>query len=79
MNIAEFPAHAAGTRETSLIVADDDAGAPTDPGANRPYARLGYEPIARRPVTPFPGYHQAGDWVLMRKSLRARGSDDPGS
>jgi ribosomal protein S18 acetylase RimI-like enzyme len=64
MNIAEFLAHAAGGPATSLIVAAENAG------AMRLYSRLGYEPLARRPVTPFPGCAHAGDWVLMLKPLR---------
>lgn len=64
MNIAEFLARAAGTPATSLIVAEDNAG------ALRLYQRLGYEAIDRRPVTRFPGCHHAGDWVLMRKRFR---------
>ena len=68
MNIAEFLARAAGASTTSLIVAEDNAG------ALRLYQRLGYEALDRRAVQPFPGCHHAGDWVLMRKPLR-RGRD----
>lgn len=72
MDMAEFLARAAGAAATSLIVADSNAG------AMRLYARLGYEPIARRPVAPYPGCHHAGDWILMRRPLGAREADRPG-
>lgn len=63
MNIAEFLARAAGSSATSLIVAEDNAG------AVRLYQRLGYEILDRRPVARYPGCHHAGDWLLMRKQL----------
>lgn len=64
MNIAEFLARAAGASATSLIVAEDNAG------AVRLYQRLGYDTLDRRPAHACPGCHHVGDWLLMGKSLR---------
>lgn len=69
LNIAEFLARAAGSSVTSLIVAEDNAG------AVRLYERLGYETLDRRPVHAYPGCHHAGDWLLMRKSFGGRATD----
>ncbi|NGP53515.1 GNAT family N-acetyltransferase [Thioalkalivibrio sp. XN8] len=72
MNIAEFLARAAGAPATSLVVAEDNAG------AMRLYQRLGYEVLDRRPVARFPGCHHTGDWLLMCKNLRRPATDGAG-
>ena len=66
MALADELARGAGADTVSLIVAEDNAG------ARRLYERLGYTPVARRSVVPFPGSHHAGDWILMTKPLASR-------
>lgn len=45
----------------ALIVASENDG------AVRLYARAGFVPSHRRPITGFPSYKRGGDWVLMTK------------
>lgn len=65
MALAESLAEETGARDVSLIVAEENAG------ARRLYERLGYRPVARRPIVPFAGCPHEGDWLLMRKSVGA--------
>lgn len=58
---ADALGRAAGTRGMAIIVAS------ANDRAMRLYARTGYAEMARRPLTPFPGYGRGGDWVLMTK------------
>lgn len=52
---------AASARGMAIIVASENAP------AVRLYERAGYQPLARRPITPFPGYKRGGDWLLLTK------------
>ena len=61
--IAEQKAMESGAPALSVIV----AGA-NERGA-RVYRRAGFAAAAREKVVPFPGYTQAGDWVLLIKRL----------
>ena len=58
---AEDVGAATGTGRMSLIV---DSG---NDAARRLYERTGYREETRRPMVPFPGSTQSGDWVLMTK------------
>jgi ribosomal protein S18 acetylase RimI-like enzyme len=60
---AEDLADAAGARRMSLIV---DSG---NDSARRLYERTGYREETRRPMVPFPGSTESGDWVLMAKEI----------
>ena len=60
---AEELAEATDTNRMSLIV---DSG---NDAARRLYERTGYREDARRPMVPFPGSTQSGDWVLMVKEI----------
>jgi ribosomal protein S18 acetylase RimI-like enzyme len=63
MAVAEDLARAGGRRRLSLIVADDNAG------ARRLYARLGYRPMASRPMNK-DGWEGSGEaWLLLVKDL----------
>jgi len=61
LNEADRLTRAAGAKATSLIVAEENAG------AMRLYLRNGYREAARRLLVPFPGLGHGGDWVLMVK------------
>ncbi len=62
MHYAEFLAREAEARGLSLIVAEQNSG------AKAMYEKLGYSPIGRRRIVPYPGAHD-GDWILMKKKI----------
>ena len=63
MQHAEELAERSGSSTLSLIVARDNVG------AVRLYERLGYQPVALRPIIDFPGCHHSGNWMLMTRDL----------
>ncbi len=74
MQLAEDLAIRSRSNSLSLIVArDNDAAA-------RLYKRLGYHPVATRPIIGFPGCQHSGDWMLMTRDISpAPPSDLPGA
>ena len=65
MKKAEELAEASTAEALSLIVAEENVP------ARQLYERLGYQVHARRPIVPFPHCHYTGDWILMKKALKA--------
>jgi ribosomal protein S18 acetylase RimI-like enzyme len=63
MKLAEQLCRESGGGEISLIVARENTG------AVRLYDRLGFRPVATRPLIPFPGCDHSGEWVLMIRTL----------
>ncbi len=64
MQLAERLCRQTGCSDISLIVAQANTG------AVRLYDRLGFRPVATRPLVPFPGCDHSGDWVLMSRTLK---------
>jgi len=63
LDIAEDKGRAAGANTMSIIVGSWNAG------ATRLYERAGYTTIAREQAVLPPKFPQAGDWLLMLKSI----------
>jgi GNAT superfamily N-acetyltransferase len=61
--VAALKAEETGTRGNSLVVGSWNAG------AERLYARCGFEPVAREPAILPESYPQSGDWILMQRWL----------
>lgn len=64
LDIAETRALELGTPAASIIVGSWNTG------AERLYARCGYQAVAREPAILPPAFPQSGDWILMVRPLR---------
>lgn len=63
LRLAETLARNNELKAMSLIVARENRGAALL------YERMGFDPVAERPIVPYPGGEYVGGWVLMIKSI----------
>jgi ribosomal protein S18 acetylase RimI-like enzyme len=56
-------ARSSGHKHLSIMLVSDNSA------ALRLYDRFGFREIHRRPYIPFPGSHDSGDWLLLKKDI----------